>query len=80
MIRQLAKSIGLSGQLLTLDEAKKNPGSCSIPMTLAAHPECRGKNVLLAGFGAGYSAAASLVKISDEFKVGDKIKWMSNEN
>lgn len=80
MIRQLAKSIGLSGQLLTIDEAKKNPGSCSIPMTLAAHPECRGKNVLLAGFGAGYSAAASLVKISDEFKVGDKIKRMSNEN
>ena len=75
MIRQLAKSIGLSDQLLTLDEAKKNPGSCSIPMTLAAHPECRGKNVLLAGF-----AAASLVKISDEFKVGDKIKRMSNEN
>ena len=80
MIRQLAKSIGLSDQLLTLDEAKKNPGSCSIPMTLAAHPECRGKNVLLAGFGAGYSAAASLVKISDEFKGGDKIKRMSNEN
>lgn len=49
-------------------------------MTLAAHPECRGKNVLLAGFGAGYSAAASLVKISDEFKVGGKIKRMSNEN
>lgn len=62
MVRQLAKSLGLSGRLLTLDESKKNPGSCSIPMTLAAHPECRGKRVLLAGFGAGYSAAAAVVR------------------
>ena len=63
MVRQLAKSLGLSERLLTLDESKKNPGSCSIPMTLAAHPECRGKRVLLAGFGAGYSAAAAVVKM-----------------
>ena len=63
MVRQLAKSLGLSERLLTLDESKKNPGSCSIPMTLAAHPECCGKRVLLAGFGAGYSAAAAVVKM-----------------
>lgn len=63
MVRQLAKSLGLSERLLTLDESKKNPGSCSIPMTLAVHPECRGKRVLLAGFGAGYSAAAAVVKM-----------------
>ena len=63
MVRQLAKSLGLSERLLTLDESKKNPGSCSIPMTLAAHPECRGKRVLLAGFGAGFSAAAAVVKM-----------------
>ena len=62
MVRQLAKSLGLEDRLLTLDESKKNPGSCSIPMTLAAHPECRGHRVLLAGFGAGYSAAAAIVK------------------
>ena len=61
MIRQLAKSLGLEDRLLTLNESKKNPGSCSIPMTLAAHPECRGHRVLLAGFGAGYSAAAATV-------------------
>ena len=69
MIRQLAKSLGLSERLLTLDESKKNPGSCSIPMTLAAHPECRGQRVLLAGFGAGYSAAAATVRIADGFSV-----------
>lgn len=63
MVRQLAKSLGLSDRLLTLDEAKMNPGSCSIPMTIAAHPECRGRRVLLAGFGAGYSAAAGVVGI-----------------
>ena len=67
MVRQLAKSLGLSERLLTLDESKKNPGSCSIPMTLAAHPECRGKRVLLAGFGAGFSAAAAVVKMGKSF-------------
>lgn len=64
MVRQLAKSLGLSDRLLALPEEKKNPGSCSIPMTLAAHPECRGQRVLLAGFGAGYSASTAVVKIA----------------
>lgn len=63
MVRQLAKSLGLSDRLLTLDETKRNPGSCSVPMTIAMHPECRGKRVLLTGFGAGYSASAAVVKV-----------------
>lgn len=66
MVRQLAKSLGLSDQLLTLDPALKNPGSASIPLTIAANrqrvPE-GGALATIAGFGAGYSAAVGLVKI-----------------
>lgn len=64
MVRQLAKALALSDRLLTLDEQVKNPGSCSIPLTLAAHrEELHGAFALIAGFGAGYSAAAGKVKI-----------------
>lgn len=61
MIRQLAKSLGLAPKLQVLDESLKNPGSCSVPMTLAASG-CRGR-VLIAGFGAGLSASAGIVRV-----------------
>ena len=66
MIRQLAKTLGLADRLLTLDESVKNPGSCSVPMTLAAHADklTGGKRVLVAGFGAGLSAAAGIVRVA----------------
>lgn len=64
MVRQLAKSLGLGDKLLTLDERLKNPGSSSIPLTIAAHHEAlHGMSALIAGFGAGYSAAVAKVKI-----------------
>ena len=77
MVRQLAKSLGLSDCLLTSGEQYANPGSCSVPLTLAssygragARPSREGRaparppRVLLAGFGAGLSAAAASVEIS----------------
>lgn len=61
MVRQLAKALDLEKELVTLDEAFKNPGSASIPLTLATR-KVKG-SVLIAGFGAGYSAAAGIVKV-----------------
>ena len=61
MIRQLAKTLGLDDKLLTLDPSVKNPGSCSVPMTLAGHRP--GGRALIAGFGAGLSAAAAVVTL-----------------
>jgi 3-oxoacyl-[acyl-carrier-protein] synthase-3 len=61
MVRQLAKSLGLESQLCTSGERFANPGSCSVPLTLAA-TEGAGR-ALLAGFGAGLSAAAAFVDI-----------------
>ena len=62
MVRQLAKSLGLKDRLLKIDESVRNPGSCSVPMALAKAPPGE-KRVLIAGFGAGYSAAAGLVRV-----------------
>ena len=73
MVRQLAKSLGLSDCLLTSGELYANPGSCSVPLTLASghlvgrSPRDRrmgAPRALLAGFGAGLSAAAASVEIS----------------
>ena len=73
MVRQLAKSLNLSDQLLTSGEQYANPGSCSVPLTLASdHMAGRSSRdsrtetprALLAGFGAGLSAAAAFVEIS----------------
>lgn len=66
IVRQLAKSLGLQDRLLTLDESVKNPGGCSIALTLAASHERiseNGNRVLLAGFGAGFSAGAAIVRV-----------------
>ena len=73
MVRQLAKSLNLSDRLLTSGERYANPGSCSGPLTLAAgstvgrSPRDRRTSpplALLAGFGAGLSAAAASVELS----------------
>ena len=61
MVRQLAKSLGLEAQLRTSGERFANPGSCSVPLTLAS-TEGTGR-ALLAGFGAGLSAAAAFVDV-----------------
>lgn len=66
MIRQLAKSLKLTDSLLTLDPKLKNPGSASIPLTIAANRDkipAGGARALIAGFGAGFSASAGIVKI-----------------
>ena len=66
MVRQLAKSLGLADKLIAPDDARfANPGSASIPATLAlaAHPG----TALIAGFGAGLSASAALVSLPDNF-------------
>jgi len=66
MIRQLAKTLGLEQKLLVLDESLKNPGSCSVPMTLRANAERLkgGARVLVAGFGAGLSASAGVIRVA----------------
>ena len=56
------KALGLENRLLKIDEPVRNPGSCSVPMALAKAPPGE-KRVLIAGFGAGYSAAAGLVRV-----------------
>lgn len=61
MVRQLAKSLGVEGKLLALDERMLNPGSCSVPMTIAANG--RKGRTLIAGFGAGLSASAGIVRV-----------------
>ena len=61
MVRQLAKSLGLGDRLLAIPEGWKNPGSCSVPMALA-ESGASGR-VLIAGFGAGFSASAGIVSV-----------------
>jgi len=65
MVRQLAKSVGISDdRLLVSADRFGNLSSASIPVTLAAHAEAvRGRDVLLAGFGGGLSVALGLVDI-----------------
>ena len=67
MIRQLARALKLEDKLLTLDEAIRNPGSASVPLTLAREGK-GGSSVLVAGFGAGYSAAVGRVRLAEDFK------------
>lgn len=62
MVRQLAKALGLEDALLTSGERFANPGSCSVPLTIAANPMAAGV-ALAAGFGAGLAAAAAVVEL-----------------
>ena len=69
MVRQLADALGLKEKLLTIPEKLKNPGSCSVPLALAHNAaKIAGSRALVAGFGAGYSAAAGIVRVSGDFE------------
>ena len=68
MVRQMAKSLGLAERLLTSGERFANPGSCSVPLTLAANAGTGA--ALLAGFGAGLAAAAACVRLSPDCRRG----------
>ena len=69
MVRQLADALEMKEKLLTIPDELKNPGSCSVPLALA-HNAARlaGSRVLVAGFGAGYSASAGIVRIADDYE------------
>ena len=71
MVRQLAKSVGISEErLLVSADRFGNLSSASIPVTLAAHAEAvRGKRVLFAGFGGGLSVALGMVGIGQTAKM-----------
>lgn len=69
MVRQLADAIGLKERLLTIPDEIRNPGSCSVPLALAQNAgRIAGSRVLAAGFGAGYSASAGIVRMSGGFE------------
>lgn len=70
MVRRLAKGLGLEDKLLAPDLGFANPGSASIPVTLALAGK-KGR-ALLAGFGAGLSASAAIVELPDGFR-GEEI-------
>jgi len=61
MVRQLAKTLGLEDRLVTCGAEFANPGSCSVPLALAMHG--RHGRALVAGFGAGLSSAAGVVRV-----------------
>ena len=75
MVRQLAKALNVEERLVTCGADVANPGSCSVPLALARRGR-RGERVLVAGFGAGLSASAGIVRLSDNFSgiVGDELK------
>ncbi len=63
MVRQLAKALGAEKTLIS-DGGFANPGGCSIPLMLDKEiAQFVGKRALLAGFGAGLSAAALTVRL-----------------
>lgn len=67
MVRQLAKALGLEAKLVTIPEAMKNPGSASIPMAISMSGKTG--RFLIAGFGAGYSAAIGTVRVVDDTEI-----------
>ena len=75
MVRQLAKALGLHDRLATSGELYANPGSCSVPLTLASSTweglaPSRPSRALVAGFGAGLSASAASVELAADFRRG----------
>lgn len=71
MIRQLATASGISPErLLVSGDRYGNPGSASVPITLADEGEGHSGTYLLAGFGAGLSASAATVSISASCRRG----------
>ena len=72
MVRQLAKSLGLESRLVTCSADYANPGSCSVPLALAASG--RPGRALVCGFGAGLSAAAATVRLADTIAAGVEVE------
>ena len=72
MVRQLAKSLGLESRLVTCSAGYANPGSCSVPLALAASG--RPGRALVCGFGAGLSAAAATVRLADTIAGGVEVE------
>ncbi len=76
MVRQLAVALGLDQRLLSSGPRFANPGSCSVPLTLAAGgfpDDANGVHdfdVLLAAFGAGLSASAARLSLSSGMRRG----------
>jgi len=69
MVRRLAEAVGMKEKLLVVPDELKNPGSCSVPFALALNADrLAGARVLVAGFGAGFSASAGLVSVSPDFE------------
>ncbi len=66
MVRRLAEELGLEERLLVIPDEERNPGSCSVPMALAM--KGRDGLAVLAGFGAGYSASAAIVRLAPHFR------------
>lgn len=65
MVRQLARAVGLEDRLVTSGGRFGNTGSSSVALALTG---CRGgERALIAGFGAGLSAAAGTVRLADDF-------------
>lgn len=75
MVRQLAKALNVEDRLVTCGADVANPGSCSVPLALARKGRA-GERILVAGFGAGFSASAGIVRLADNFRgiVGDDLK------
>ena len=65
MVRRLADALGLAENLITIPEELKNPGSCSVPMALAM--KGRPGRIVIAGFGAGYSASSAVIRLGEGF-------------
>lgn len=65
MIRRLAKTLGLTEKLVAPEGQFANPGSASVPATVALAG--RPGRALIAAFGAGFSAAAACVALPDSF-------------
>ncbi len=64
MVRQLARALSVQTTLIS-DGTWANPGGCSIPLLLSERRgEVNGKKLLLAGFGAGLSAAALTARLA----------------
>lgn len=66
MVRRLAEELGLKDRLLAIPDEMKNPGSCSIPMALAM--KGAPGPAVVAGFGAGYSASAAIIRLAADFR------------
>lgn len=76
MVRQLATALGLDQRMLASGPRFANPGSCSVPLTLAAGGfpgdanGARDFGVMFAGFGAGLSASAAYLPVSSSIPRG----------